>query len=358
MKPLLHNIHDKVTLKEKIGQENFTRVTISFYRYVAINDPIALRDQLYAEWNRLGVLGRIYLAKEGINAQFSVPKPNLEIFKASLQKHQAFEKMPFKWALKNDESFLKLKIQVKDKIVADGLNDSSFDASDVGQHLTAKEFNAAIDQGAIVVDMRNHYESEIGHFDKAITPQVETFKEELPKVKQILADKKGDKILLYCTGGIRCEKASAYLKHHGFKDVNQLHGGIIDYAKQVKEQGLENKFKGKNFVFDDRLSEPISDDVIAHCHQCGAKADQHTNCANVACNLLFIQCDACKSKFENCCTPSCKQINSLPEDIQKNLRKGKKEKKRFNKGVSDPMHLRSLIQKQLLQSVDVDSKRA
>ena len=114
--------------------------------------------------------------------------------------------------------------------------------------------------------------------------------------------KEDKKILLYCTGGMRCEKTSAYLKHEGFEDVNQLHGGIIDYARQIEAENLENNFIGKNFVFDERRGERVSDDIISSCHQCGESCDNHTNCNYLDCNLLFIQCDSCKSEFENCWT--------------------------------------------------------
>lgn len=352
---VLHNKYDKETLQKKLLQEGFRRRTISFYRYVNIEDPYLLRDELFQEWSDLGVLGRIYLAKEGVNAQLNVPEHNVDAFRDNLEKRKIFKGMPFKWAVEEEDSFLKLKIKVRYKIVADGLNDGSYDVSNVGKHLSAQEFNEALeDENTIVVDMRNHYESEIGHFQKAILPQVETFREELPKVKEALEDKKDNKILLYCTGGIRCEKASAYLKHHGFKDVNQLFGGIIDYQKQVKEQHLDNKFIGKNFVFDDRLGERITDDVISSCHQCGEPCDEHTNCANVGCNLLFIQCAKCKEKYANCCTPKCKTIYSLPEEEQKKMRAGKEVRKRFNKGVLNPEGLRAEIRKQEEQGINLD----
>jgi len=134
--------------------------------------------------------------------------------------------------------------------------------------------------------------------------------------------KEDKNLVMYCTGGIRCEKASAYFKHKGFKNVFQLEGGIIEYTRQVKEQKLENKFLGQNFVFDERRAERISDDVIAHCHQCGAPFDVHTNCANDACHLLFIQCDKCKEEMNNCCSNTCKEIHALPYEEQKALRKG------------------------------------
>lgn len=348
MKPVTHNKYDKKTLLEKLNQEPFERKTLSFYRYVRIENPEEYRDALYLEWDNLGVLGRIYVAKEGINAQLNVPEPKLNHFLNVLNGRPELSGMPIKWALDNEhESFLKLKIKVRHKIVADGLDDNSFDVTNVGKHLTAKEFNEAMNEkNTIVVDMRNHYESEIGHFKNAILPQVESFRDELPLVKEMLQDKKDQKILLYCTGGVRCEKASAYLKHYGFKDVNQLYGGIIEYAKQVKELNLDNKFVGKNFVFDDRLGERISDEVIAHCHQCGAICDTHVNCANVACNLLFIQCSNCAETYHHCCTPNCKVVFELPEEQQVELRKGQENKKRFFKGLSDPMQLRRAIEEQ------------
>jgi UPF0176 protein len=140
---------------------------------------------------------------------------------------------------------------------------------------------------------------------------------------------------MYCTGGIRCEKASAWMKHRGFKHVFQLNGGIIEYARQVKEQGLENKFIGKNFVFDERLGERISPDIISHCHQCGAPCDDHTNCKNDGCHLLFIQCKSCAEKYDGCCSADCKNIVSLPAEKQKEIRQGiNKGRQVFRKGRS------------------------
>ena len=212
---------------------------------------------------------------------------------------------------------------MRKQIVADGLPIDEYDVTNVGAHMDAKAWNEALEKGATVVDMRNHYESEIGKFKGAICPDVETFKEELPEVKDMLKGKEDEQILLYCTGGIRCEKTSAYLKHHGFQDVNQLHGGIIDYARQLdKDESLNNNFEGKNFVFDERRGERISDDVISSCHQCGEPFDTHVNCKNVNCNLLFLQCNNCKEKYEQCCSVECIEIVNLPLEEQKKLRKG------------------------------------
>jgi len=321
----LYNKYDKRILKERLMQEDFHRSTISFYRYVIIDQPEVLRDELYAEWAELNVFGRIYLAHEGVNAQMSVPDYSWDEFMLRLQRRKIFENMPIKKAVEDDgKSFYKLMVKVRKKIVADGLDDGTFDVTNVGKHLTAKEFNEAMQlKDTIVVDMRNHYESEVGRFRNALCPDADTFREELPEVEALLKGKEDKKILLYCTGGIRCEKASAYLKHKGFEDVNQLHGGIIDYVRQIKAEDLENKFVGKNFVFDERLGERISDEIISECHQCGKACDTHTNCANDDCHLLFIQCEACAEKYDACCTPSCQEIANLPIEIQRKMRKGK-----------------------------------
>jgi UPF0176 protein len=320
-------------LQKKLDAETFNRRTISFYRYVIIEETQEMRDSLYAKWMELDCNGRIYIAREGINAQMNVPEHHWDEFVKDLYARPEFKDVPFKLAVENDsKSFLKLTVKVREKIVADGLNEDDWDVTNVGTHLTAKAWNEAIESDkAVVVDIRNHYESEIGHFENALLPQSETFKEELPEVLEMLKGKENEKVLLYCTGGIRCEKTSAYLKHHGFKDVNQLHGGIIDYARQIKEEQLPNKFKGKNFVFDDRLGESISGEVIAECHQCSKPCDTHVNCANKECNLLFIQCPDCAEHNLGTCSETCFEIVQLPQEEQKKLRQGKKQKKIFHR---------------------------
>jgi len=322
------NMFNKLSKKQGLkllDQEGFERKTLSFYRYVIIDSPYELRDELYESWKELGVLGRIYLANEGVNAQLSVPESNFEEFVELVHANPFFKDINFKNAVEDDgNSFFKLTIKVRKQIVSDGLPTDEYDVTNVGNHLDAKSWNKALEKGATVVDMRNHYESEIGNFKGAICPDVETFKEELPKVKKMLEGKEGKKILLYCTGGIRCEKTSAYLRHHGFRDVNQLHGGIIDYARQLEQDvTLNNNFVGKNFVFDERRGERISEDIISSCHQCDKPFDTHVNCRNVNCNLLFLQCDSCKEKYENCCSIECIEIVKLPLDEQKKLRQEK-----------------------------------
>lgn len=304
---MLHNRFSQEELILRLEKEEFVRKTLSFYRYVRIENPKEFRDHLFKKFSELNILGRIYLASEGINAQMSIPEHFLQSFLIWLNSIDELRDIPIKYAIEdNGKSFIKLIVKHRNKIVADGLNIEAFDVSNVGKHLTANEFNQYMDlPETIVVDMRNNYESEVGHFEGAFCPDAVTFREELELVQEKLKDKKDRKILLYCTGGIRCEKASAYLKHKGFSDVNQLLGGIIDYYRQIEAENLPNRFKGKNFVFDQRMGERVTGHVIAKCHQCGNPFDTHVNCANDLCHLLFIQCNDCKHKYSGCCSEDC-----------------------------------------------------
>ena len=329
---------ERAQLIDEAGKQ---RLTLSFYAYAKIENPKQFRDELFIAWNALDALGRIYVAHEGINAQMSVPADQFDAFRDTLEVYDFLRGIRLNVAVEQDDhSFLKLTIKVRPKIVADGLNDESFDVTNKGVHLKAREFNQLLeDPNTIVVDFRNHYESEVGHFQGAITPDVETFRESLPIINEQLQDFKEDKnLLMYCTGGIRCEKASAYFKHQGFKNVYQLEGGIIEYTRQIKEENIESKFIGKNFVFDHRLGERITDDIVSQCHQCGKPCDNHTNCANDACHLLFIHCDECKAAMDNCCSTECLDIIHLPKDEQVKRRKGLQVgNKIFRKGKSDAL---------------------
>jgi UPF0176 protein len=313
----IKNQLNKEECKALVDSEDFKRTTLSYYRYVSIENAMELRDQLFLEWSELGVLGRVYLASEGINAQVSVPSHNLEAYKANLETHTELAGTFLNIALEHHNSFIKLCIKVKDVILADGIAEGEFDLENPGKHLSAQEVNDLIDGGATVYDMRNHYESRIGKFEGAITPDCDTFEEEVPMVLDMMKGKEDENILLYCTGGIRCEKVSSYYKKKGFKNVHQIKGGIINYAKQCKEEGLESKFKGANFVFDERMAERVTEDVLGECDQCATSCDAFTNCENKACNLLFIQCSDCMEEMDGTCTPDCKEIMQLPEEERK-----------------------------------------
>ncbi|MFI5171413.1 MAG: rhodanese-related sulfurtransferase [Chitinophagales bacterium] len=368
---LLYNRVSQKELKQQLLASDEKRITLSFYKYFQIPEPKQFRDELFIRLSELKVFGRIYIAHEGINAQVSVPENNFTAFENYIRnnlsdQHSEFRtknqepgtritadtpnpelrpqnsepensnNMPLRLNIAVDDdgkSFWVLKIKVREKIVADGINDPDFNMNNKGSYVDAEAFNKlSEDENTIIVDIRNHYEYEVGHFENAIEIPSDTFREQLPMVVDMLKDKTNNNIIMYCTGGIRCEKASAYMLHKGFKNVYHLEGGIINYANTVKEKNIENKFLGKNFVFDDRLGEKIGNEIISNCHQCGKPADTHTNCVNAACHLLFIQCAECGEKYQGCCSVECFDFIQLPEEEQKILRKGiDKGRNVFNK---------------------------
>ncbi|HRO41687.1 MAG TPA: rhodanese-related sulfurtransferase [Flavipsychrobacter sp.] len=339
--PVLHNRISNEELKARMLAETEPRKTVSFYQYFPISNPQEFRDELYKKFYDLKVFGRVYIAQEGINAQISVPENNFEVFRDALYNaHPELNNIRLNIALDDDgKSFWVLRMKVRPKIVADGIEDPTFDMSKKGQYLKAAEYNALADKpDTIIVDMRNHYEYEVGHFENAIEVPSDTFRQQLPMAVDMLQDKKDKNIIMYCTGGIRCEKASAYMLHNGFKNVFHIEGGIIEYARKAKEEGLLVKFKGKNFVFDERLGERITEDVIAECHLCGQPCDDHTNCKNDGCHLLFIQCKACAEQFEGCCSETCVAEKNLPKEEQRAQRAGRENGPMiFNKSKEHPL---------------------
>ena len=325
----LYNKKSKEELKRILDDEGFERITLSFYKYIPINNLDIFRDKLYSDLTKLSVLGRIYIADEGINAQISVPKDNKKMLHDYINSIDSLSEVQVKEAIEDGKSFYKLVIKVKNEIVAYGMNDNEYDMKKVGKHLSPKEFNKALENpNTIIVDIRNHYESEVGRFENAIIPDVDRSQDLLPEVREMLKGKEDKKVLLYCTGGIRCEKASSYLIKNSFKDINQLNGGVINYAHEVKNEKLKSKFIGKNFVFDNRLGERITSEIISICHQCNEKSDAHANCANDLCHLLFIQCEKCKSNFSGCCSKECFDYLNLNGE---NKERKKKEFLKFNK---------------------------
>jgi UPF0176 protein len=330
----LHNRISRKELKEIIKNDPTPRTTISFYCYFKIEEPTVFRNTLYKDLKELGVLGRIYLAQEGINAQISLPSEKMDAFKTYLYAIEPLNGLRLNIAVDDDgKSFYVLDVKVRNKIVADGITDPLFDMANRGRYVNAVQFNKlSNDPDTVIIDMRNHYEYEVGHFENAIEIPSDTFREQLPMAAGMMQDKKEKNIIMYCTGGIRCEKASAYMLHKGFKNVFHLEGGIINYVNEAKQKELDIKFHGKNFVFDQRLGERVTEEIISQCHQCGKPADTHVNCVNDACHLLFIQCDECKSTFEGTCSKECQDFIHLPAEDQKKLRSGiDKGRNVFNK---------------------------
>jgi UPF0176 protein len=331
---LLRNIVNREELKRRMDADARPYTTISFYCYHPISDPQSFRNDLFLRFSQLEVVGRIYIAQEGINAQLALPSIHFEAFKAAVYTIEFLKGIRLNIAIEEKQkSFIKLDIKVRAKIVADGIEDATFSLQNSGNYLDAAAWNDMMEKpDSVVIDMRNHYESEVGRFEGASCPDTDTFREELARVLDLYKEEKDKPILMYCTGGIRCEKASAWMKHNGYNEVYHLEGGIINYVNQVNASSLDNKFKGVNFVFDQRLAERITEDVIAQCHQCGEPADKHINCGNTGCHLLFIQCDACAAKFEHCCSDQCKAVIHLDADTQVQLRKGKPAGRIFSKG--------------------------
>ncbi len=337
-KKKLYNIYGKKQLKDQLKNENFNRITCSFYNYHKIQNLEELRDFLYNDFSNIGILGRVYLSEEGINAQISVPEKYWNDFSDLITKYDFSKNIHIKSAIQEGASFLKLKIMIKKEIVAWGLDKKDYDMQHVGQHLNAKDFNNLIeDKNTVLIDIRNNYESEVGRFETAICPKSKRSKDLIKEVKKLIEDKKDKNIAMYCTGGIRCEKASSYLIKSGYKNVFQLNGGIIEYAHQIKKNKLPSKFIGKNFVFDDRLGERITNDIIAKCHLCESIADNHINCNNDACHILFIICKKCDKKLDGCCSIECQNIYHLPIEEQRKIRKkiSKKFENNFRPSVSD-----------------------
>ena len=322
IKEVLYNKKDRVLLKKELKAETFRRITCSFYRYIDIADVQSFRDRLYRDLSKINVFGRVYVAKEGVNAQISCPDHEWDTFRKKLNSYEYLSNVPVKRAVKDGQSFYKLTVKIKDQIVAYDVQAAEYDMGNVGRHLNASKFNEKLEESNVVaVDMRNYYESEVGRFENALIPDVDTSRELLPEVKKMLKGHEEDEILLYCTGGIRCEKASAYLIKNGFENVSQLDGGIIQYAHEINNSGLKSKFIGKNFVFDDRMGESITDDIIGSCHQCEKPSDTHIDCGNDACHILFIQCDDCNVDYNGCCSKECMEFASLPIEEQRILRK-------------------------------------
>ncbi|CAL4323170.1 rhodanese-related sulfurtransferase [Buchnera aphidicola] len=305
---ILHNRISKAELKKRFLFSQQPRITISFYKYFNIVNIQKYRDNIYKKFFKYHVLGRVYIANEGINAQISIPVKFYDIVNKIIQSsNSSLKNIRINKAL-NDigQSFWVLSIKIKKNIVADGIKNTTFDPYDTGIYLQAPEVNAMIkNSNTILVDMRNYYEYKIGHFEGAINIKSNTFREQLQLIIKSLDYAKHKNIIMYCTGGIRCEKATAWMKFHGFKNIYHIEGGIIGYVSHAKKNNLPIFFKGKMFVFDYRMSEKISHDVISKCQQCHRKEDTYTNCAHHKCHRLFIQCHRCSIRFSNCCSIQC-----------------------------------------------------
>jgi len=305
---VLHNRISNDILKYRMSLDTEERMTVSFYQYCRIHSPKEFRDNVYINFSKFNILGRIYISEEGINAQVSVPVKFYDLMKSYLHKvHCDFKNLRINKALDNNKSFWVLRIKVRKKIVSDGINENiEFDSKRVGVYLKSVEVNQMLDdKDVIFIDVRNKYEYEVGHFKGAISIPSNTFRDQLNMMVNLFKNNKNKKIVMYCTGGIRCEKATFWMKYNGFSKIYHISGGIIGYFHDAKKNKLPILFQGKNFVFDSRLGERVSDDIISYCHQCQVKCDTHVNCRYSLCHSLFIQCSVCSDRFKGCCSDRC-----------------------------------------------------
>jgi UPF0176 protein len=278
---------------------------ISFYKYVEIENPEALAKEHLSWCLENEIKGKVYLAKEGISGSIFGDDDAISKYKVHLKRYKIFEDAWFKETPTDKIAFNKMHVRVKEEIVNSGLNNTRLE--NTAPKLTPEQLLKFYDdkKDFVIVDARNWYESKIGKFKNAITPQITHFRE-WPKVVDSLKEYKDKTIVTYCTGGIRCEKASAYMREQGFKDVYQIDGGILNYIQQFPDTYWE----GGMFVFDDRrVFEPNTKDELkytASCYFCGKPTSYHINCHNIDCDKIIVSCHECKVEKDYCCSDECR----------------------------------------------------
>lgn len=278
-----------------------------YYKYIPLSDPEQFAADQSQLCQRLQLKGRILVGQEGLNGTVSGATAACAQYKQALWADERFHDIEFKEHYYDAQPFAKLKVKVREEIVTLGVPTVSPELA--GQHLSPEQWHElAQAEDTVILDARNKYESAIGRFQNALTPDIENFRDFPEWLEAHLAELKNKKVLMYCTGGIRCEKASALLKQKGLNEVYQLHGGIINYGKHIPN-GL---WLGSCFVFDERMSVPVNDPAhhaaIAQCHFCVTKTDQYYNCRNVECNALILICADCQSQQRVTCSESCAQL--------------------------------------------------
>lgn len=284
------------------------RKILLYYKYVSIEYP-----KQVLKWQRklcddLGLTGRIIIAHEGINGTVDGNPEHIEIYKKAMQKDPRFADVDFKESDCTERSFPRMRIVVKDEIVHLGLDTKKITPENGGVHLTPEQTHTLLAENPndlVVLDTRNNYEWRIGAFKNAIKPNIDNFREFPQYVDEHLDQFKDKKVLMYCTGGVRCERATAYLKEKGIaQEVYQILGGIHRYVEQYPD----GFFRGKNYVFDDRVAVRVNDDILATCSLCPTPCDDYTNCLNAECNEHFIACAPCLTAYSNTCSKTCQEL--------------------------------------------------
>lgn len=278
-----------------------------FYKYVSIEKPKQIQRWLRLLCKRLELKGRILIAHEGINGTVGGPEAATEAFKREFLNHPLFGNTDMKESAGSADDFPRLSVRVRPEVVSLGIDPEKLSTKHTGVHLSPEKTHALISEkkDLVILDARNNYEARIGKFENAITPDIETFRDFPNYIDENIEQFKNKEVLMYCTGGIRCERATAYLNEKGVaKQVYQVDGGICRYVEKYPD----GYFRGKNYVFDDRIAVPVNDDVLTHCDLCQKSADTYTNCVNTLCNKQFIACQECRKTHRYTCSDKCKNL--------------------------------------------------
>ena len=296
-----------------------------YYKYVFIEYPeriLKWQKKLCAD---LGLKGRIIIAHEGINGTVGGSQENIEVYKQVMRKNPLFEDVEFKESAGAADQFPRMRVVVKNEVVHLGLDTKKISAAQGGTHLTPQEAHALIAQGGkdlVILDARNNFESAIGTFKNAITPDIDHFRQLPDYLDSNVEQFKDKEVLMFCTGGIRRERASAYLKSKGVaRSVSQIKGGIHCYVEQFPD----GFFRGKNYVFDGRIAVKVNEDILGRCGICAAPCDEYTNCLNATCNDHFICCQDCLKKFGNTCSQTCMELLQSKQVAPRPARIGKSQ---------------------------------
>lgn len=280
-----------------------------YYKFIPIENPDAFAIEHLDFCLSLKLLGRIIIAPEGINGTLSGTVQQTDAYISAMHHDTRFAEMEFKVDESDRHAFKRLSVKARKEIVTFGLD--TIDPNELtGKYMEPREFCQAMQEPeTVIIDARNDYEYDMGHFQKAIRPNVETFKEFPDWVRQNLSGLKDKKILTYCTGGIRCEKFSGFLLQEGFKNVYQLHGGIINYSKDPEVKG--RLFDGKCYVFDERIAVRTNfteeEKIISTCHFCRTPTDRFVNCAHLDCHSRFFSCESCEKTHRRSCSKACEE---------------------------------------------------
>lgn len=280
-----------------------------YYKYIPIKEPQKLVEEQKKLCQELELKGRILIAEEGLNGTVSGTIENTNRYMEAMKNHPLFHDMPFKIDLHDQHAFRKLSVKLRPEIVAWHMEENVDPNEITGVHLSPKEWHQAMqEENVVIIDGRNDFEYDLGHFRGAIRPDVQTTREFPEWIKKHKQEWQGKKILTYCTGGIRCEKLSAILLKEGLTDVYQLDGGIVTYGKDPEVQGA--LFEGKCYVFDDRISVPINQIehvTVGKCYHCHAPAETYLNCRHVLCDRRHLVCPECEEKYAGYCSWDCKE---------------------------------------------------